>query len=175
MKRLFSLILLLAILLLTVSCREKIDTSELVCHELDGVKFSLPRYMRRAENEDYDAAFDNMRIFFSVKRITDEMLDTVDVSREDGADAYFNALMSKSGLDKSSVYLERFDHSKLISFRYSYDASRGEGEKDIILYYVILAGEGDNFWYFEICAKEADGIKNISNFETWRNTIILTK
>ena len=138
MKRLFSLLIIIAVLLLTASCSgDKIDTSELKTYELDGVKFSLPRYMRRTATEGYDASFDNMMIFFMVKRVSDDMLETMGTAREDGAEKYLDALLKKSGLDKNEVFYENLEHRALKSFRYSYDASEGEGEKNNIFYYVI--------------------------------------
>ena len=159
-----------------MSCADgKIDTSELKNYELDGVKFALPRYMRATATEGYEASFDNLSIFFMVKRVDDEMLSAMGVTREDGAEKYSLALLNNSGVDKSKVYYESLEHRDLISFRYSYDASEGEGEKNNIFYYVILAGSGDNFWYFEICCPESISASNLSKFEDWRNSIILTK
>lgn len=176
MKRILAVILVIIMLAFTVSCGEgEINTSELITHTLNGVTFRLPRYMRLSAADGYDAAFDNMSIFLSVKAIDEEQYESLGLKVEDGRDKYFDALMKRSGFDRSRVFYEKNEEKKLVSFRYSYDETPDDTSDSSLFYYVILAGDTDNLWYFEICCMESDSDANIDTFNMWRNNIEVTE
>ena len=169
MKTKVLLILLLIFSVLLTSCAEKIDITELITHEYNGIRMKLPRYMRvgDAAAYNYDMYFDNLKIYVSAKKITEKILEEAELPKTATAAEYVDYIIDANSFEKDKIYFEKDEESGKIYFRYVYD----DGQSKPTLYFVTVLGEVGNIWYVEMCCEEEQGSNYITTFRNWVNMI----
>lgn len=170
MKKTRSLIILFLILsVLLTSCAEEIDVTEPITYEYEGIRMTLPRYMRAGDAEayGYDLYFDNLKIYVSAKKIDSEILKEEELDEATTPLQYAEHIIEGNSFEKDKIFFENDEQSGKIYFRYVYD----DGESAPALYFITVLGEVGNVWYVEMCCEEELAQNYITTFRNWNNLI----
>lgn len=169
MKKIMSFSLVAALIIsMLVSCSKNIKFDD-VTYKEKGLSFTLPNTMQRQSSESYDFYFSgmSMNVVFSAFKVTDEFLQSLDLTPGLSAEEYVDMIIERRGLEKKKLYYNYYEDLDQYNFRYTYVSESGYET----FFFVTVTGPSDNLWYIEMCCESEESAKYLSTFEVWRRTI----
>lgn len=161
-----SLALLLAIVLVFtafVSCSEDAQ----VTHTLYELSFTLPKNMRKLDDENSDAYYSTLECGFSAILLTEERLKNYGIDKSASLEECVDSFFKKKNIDKAQSYLTYSKEQNAYFFRYSISS---DGETYYFHYNVFVEGSEDKYFIDMSCEYELANYYLIE-FEKWAKTV----
>ncbi len=136
-------------------------------HTFEELSFTLPRRMRKLDNENSDAYYSTPECGFTITKLTPERLDIYKLDESATLKECLDAYIEKSKIDKEQTDLVYNEQKNAYYFRYSLSL---DGTEYYFHYNVFIEGS-ENKYFIDMTCEYDQANYYLPFFKEWGNTI----